>query len=552
MNAGPEQNLTNIKELHMKTSLSLKTKYLSAVVGTLCAGLMAHQTMASSHREAPNITRSPAVDSTDFYAFNSYEADRGAYVTLIANYIPLQDAYGGPNYFAMDPHALYSIHIDNDGDAKEDLTFDFDFSQALPNNNEGVKLMVGTAGATKSVAVPLKNVGGVSVGDNTSVNFTETYTLQVVEGNRRTGTRKDIKNASTGSVTFAKPLDFIGTKTFTSEANYKTYANSFIYEITIPGCATPGKVFVGQRKDPFVVNLGKTFDLVNYVPIEGDSAAGAGDGKGFPGGITQNMNNDDLKYKNVTEIALEIPKACLTGAGNGSIGTWTTASLPQARILNPNASFNKTEVNGGAWTQVSRLGSPLVNELVIGLKDKDKFSTSEPKDDGQFADYVTHPTLPELLNILFKGAVNTTLGANLPTLAPTNFPRNDLVTAFLTGFAGVNQLSKVTASEMLRLNTGIAATSATMQSSFGVAGNDLAGFPNGRRPGDDVVDIALRVVMGRLCYPIPVNGVNTDLGLCKPADANVGNVAFTDGAPINASMIGTSFPYLAAPLPGSK
>ncbi|HEY0893578.1 MAG TPA: DUF4331 domain-containing protein, partial [Cellvibrio sp.] len=214
--------------------------------------------------------------------------------------------------------------------------------------------------------------------------------------------------------------------------------------------------------------------------------------------------------------------------------------------------FNKTEVNGGALTQVSRLGNPLVNELVIGLKDKDRFSVAEPKNDGQFADYVTHPSLPELLNILFKDAVNTTLGANLPTLAPTNFPRMDLVTAFLTGFPGVNQLKTVTPSEMLRLNTGIAATAQMQQSAFGVAGNDLAGFPNGRRPGDDVVDIALRVVMGRLCYPIPVGGVDTDLGLCKPADANVGNVPFTDGAPLNASMMKNMFPYLADPLAGSN
>lgn len=530
---------------------SLKVKGLSAIIGALCAGLISTHSMASSHREAPNITRSPAVDSTDFYAFNSYEAGRGNYVTLIANYIPLQDAYGGPNYFAMDPTALYSIHVDNDGDAVEDLTFNFQFSQALAGG-EGVKLPIGPSTNTKSIAVPLKNVGGVAAGDESKVNFSETYTLKVVTGNRRTGASADVKNAANASTTFGKPLDFVGTKSFGSLAGYKAYANSFIYDITIPGCATAGKVFVGQRKDPFVVNLGKTFDLVNYVPVEGDSAPGAGDGNGFPGGITQNMNNDDLKNKNVTEIALEIPKTCLVGSGNGVIGTWTTASLQQARILNPNASFNKTEVNGGAWTQVSRLGNPLVNELVIGLKDKDKFSTSEPKDDGQFADYVTHPSLPALLNILFKDAVNTTLGANLPTLAPTNIPRTDLVTAFLTGFPGVNQQAKVTASEMLRLNTGIAATAAANQSSFGVAGNDLAGFPNGRRPGDDVVDIALRVVMGRLCYPIPVNGVNTDLGLCKPADANVGNVPFTDGAPVNASMMATSFPYLADPLPGSK
>ena len=527
----------------------MKINYLSAVIGALSIGLLAGNTQASSHREAPNISRMPALDSSDFYAFNSYEASRGDFVTLIANYIPLQDPEGGPNYYTFDPTALYSIHIDNTGDAVEDLTFNFRFSQALPGG-DGVKLPIGTAGSTQMVAVPLKNVGGISAGDNSNVNFLESYTLQVVTGPANSA-GADIKNAATDSATFAKPLDYIGNKSFTSAANYKAYANSFIYDIAIPGCTTHGRVFVGQRKDPFVVNLGKTFDLVNYVPVEGDSAPGAGDGLGFPGGITQANTNDDLKGKNVTEIALEIPKACVTGNGNGVIGAWTTASLPQARILNPQASFNKTEVAGGAWTQVSRLGNPLVNELVIGLKDKDRFSSSQPKDDAQFAAYVTNPTLPELLNILFKGAVNTTLHASLPTLAPTNFPRNDLVAAFLTGFPGVNQLKTVTPSEVLRLNTGIAATPAAQQSTFGVVGNDLAGFPNGRRPGDDVVDIALRVMMGRLCYPVPVAGVPTALGLCVPADANVGNVAFTDGAPINASYMGTTFPYLADPLPGS-
>lgn len=515
------------------------------------AALSCTTSQASSHREAPNITRAPAVDSTDFYAFNSYETGRGNYVTLIANYIPLQDAYGGPNYFAMDPAALYSIHIDNTGDAVEDLTFDFRFSQALAGG-EGVKLNIGPMGNTVAVAVPLKNVGSISASDMSAANFSETYGIKLVAGNHRTGSASDIQNVTSGGTSFKKPLDFIGTKTFSSLEGYANYANSFIYDISLPGCASNGRVFVGQRKDPFVVNLGKTFDLVNYVPVEGDSAPGAGDGKGFPGGITQSNNNDELRFKNVTTIALELPKACITGTGNGTIGAWTTASLPQARILNPKAAFNKTEVNGGAWTQVSRLGMPLVNELVIGLKDKDRFSVSEPKDDGQFAAYVTNPSLPELLNILFKDAVNTTLKANLPTLAPTNFPRNDLVTAFLTGFPGVNQLAKITPSEMQRLNTAIPAKAAANQSPFGVAGNDLAGFPNGRRPGDDVVDIALRVVMGRLCYPIPVNGVDTDLGLCKPADANVGNVAFTDGAPLNASMMKTTFPYLADPLPGSK
>jgi hypothetical protein len=415
-----------------------------------------------------------------------------------------------------------------------------------------VALPIGPADNQRMVKVPLKNIGGITAMDQSAANFSESYSLNLVTGPQASGTSAPLTNSTTSSTSFGKPLDYIGNKTFTNGSTYAEYANSFIYDFAIPGCESMGRVFVGQRKDPFVVNLGKTFDLVNYVPVEGDSAPGAGDGNGFPGGITQDSMNDDLADKNVTAIAVEIPKACATGDGNGTIGAWTTASLPQARILNPNASFANTEVNGGALTQVSRLGNPLVNELVIGLADKDKFSSAHPKDDGQFADYVTHPSLPELLNILFKDAVNTTLGAEIETLAPTNFPRTDLVTAFLTGFPGVNQLATVTPSEMLRLNTGIAATASADQSAFGVAGDDLAGFPNGRRPGDDVVDIALRVVMGRLCYPIPVAGVDTDLELCAPEDASVGNVPFTDGAPSNASMMMNSFPYLATPLAGSE
>ncbi|RZF81486.1 DUF4331 domain-containing protein [Pseudoalteromonas sp. CO325X] len=523
---------------------------LSIVAGALgiLSALPAH---ASSHREAPNIARMPTVDSTDFYAFNSYEAQRGGYVTVIANYIPLQDPYGGPNYFAMHPDAKYAIHIDNDGDAIEDLTYVFDFSSALAGG-DGIALNVGPEGNTKSIAVPLKNVGPISASDQSAANFSESYTLSVVQGPMASGTGIPVTNPMTSTENFAKPLDYIGNKTFTSPAAYQQYSDQFVYEVALPNCGSPAKVFVGQRKDPFVVNLGKTFDLVNYVPVEGDSAPGANDGEGFPGGITQDTANDDLATKNVTALALELPKECVTGEGNGTIGTWTTAWMPQARILNPRANFAKPAVNGGTLVQVSRLGNPLVNELVIGLKDKDTFSSAHPKDDGQFADYVTHPSLPELLNILFKDAVNQTLGTNIETLAPTNFPRIDLVTAFLTGFEGVNQLATVTPSEMLRLNTAITATPQEQQSTFGVVGDDLAGFPNGRRPGDDVVDIALRVVMGRLCYPIPVAGNDTDLGLCSSDDASVGNVPFTDGAPISAQDTNAQFPYLATPLPGSQ
>jgi hypothetical protein len=523
-----------------------RTATFLAVTAALSALSLIGTAQASSHREAPSITRTPTVDATDFYLFNSYETGRDAYVTVIANYIPLQDAYGGPNYFAMDPSAVYSIHIDNDGDALPNMSFNFRFSSTLANDGAGVKLPIGPAGNQKMVAVPLKNVGGIGAGDSAALNFIENYSVEVASGASKTMLRP-----SGGATQFTKPYDFVGTKTFTNAAAYQAYADQYVYDVALPGCAAMARIFVGQRKDPFVVNLGETFDLVNYVPVEGDSAPGAGDAGGFPGGITQSRANDDLADKNVTTLAIEVPKACLVGSGNGVIGAWTTASLPQARVLNPNATFARPEVNGGALVQVSRLSNPLVNELVIGLADKDKFNSSKPADDGQFADYVTHPSLPALLNILFKDAVNTTLGTNIENLAPSNFPRLDLVNAFLTGVAGVNQLAKVTPSEMLRLNTAIGATPAAMQSAFGVAGNDLAGFPNGRRPGDDVVDIALRVVMGALCHDIPVNGTPTNLGYCAPKDAPVGNVAFTDGAPLDASMLNTSFPYLLTPLAGS-
>ena len=510
------------------------------------ASLLPLAASGSSHREAPNIARWPTLDSTDFYLFNSYEPGRDGYVTLLANYIPLQQPYGGPNYFAMDAAGLYEIHVDNDGDARENLTFQFQFTNRLANDNRGIKLNVGGP----QVAVPLKNVGGVSAADSSALNFRESYKVTLVRGDRRRGNASPVTGANGGTV-FGKPYDFVGTKTFGSVANYKTYANSFIYTVNIPGCNMPGRVFVGQRKEGFAVNLGPVFDLVNFVPVEGDSAPGAGDGGGFPGGIRQSRANNQVDNANVTSIALELHKDCLKGSGNGVIGGWTSASLRQARLLNPLPTFSRPEVDGGPWIQVSRLGMPLVNELVIGLPDKDRFSASEPRFDGQFGTYVTNPTLPALLDALFRGAVNQTLGTNIPNLAPNNLPRNDLVTAFLTGFPGVNQLSTVTASEMTRLNTAIAAAPAGSQSNFGVAGGDLAGFPNGRRPGDDTVDIALRVVMGRLCYPLTIGGNSVDLGLCTAANAPVGNVPFTDGAPVSAADFDTTFPYLTTPLPGA-
>ena len=193
---------------------------------------------------------------------------------------------------------------------------------------------------------------------------------------------------------------------------------------------------------------------------------------------------------------------------------------------------------------------PLVNELVIGLPQKDLFNAVKPTADGALADYITNPTYPAILDMLFRAPVRATIGGS-GSIAPTNFPRNDLVATFLTGIATLNQMSSVTASEMLRLNTAVNPTPQASQQPLGVVADDLAGFPNGRRPGDDVVDIVLRVAMGRLCHPIPINGRATSLGLCQPSDASTGTAAYTDGAPSNANNILNRFPYLNLPLRGS-
>jgi hypothetical protein len=388
---------------------------IAAALVAAFVGVATTPAQASSHREAPYIAGQPKLDATDFYMFKSYETGRDAYVTLIANYVPLQDPYGGPNYFAMDPNALYEIHVDNNGDAKEDITFQFRFKNTL----KGITLPING----KDMAIPLIQAGQVSDPKAAALNLNETFTVDVMRGDRRSGMRGSVTNASGGSATFDKPVDNIGVKTI---PDYAGYAAKHVYSVNIPGCTMPAKMFVGQRKDPFRVNLGTIFDLVNApVAVITDSTL-------------INAGNDDLDDKNVTTLALEVHQSCLTAGSETVIGGWTSASLRQGSLLNPSPKkgHGTTNVPGGAWTQVSRLGMPLVNEVVIGLPDKDRFNGSKPKDDAaNFLDYVTNPTLPRLLEI----ALGTPAGA----IAPTNAGRNDLVTVFLTGIQGVNQPANV-------------------------------------------------------------------------------------------------------------
>ncbi len=502
--------------------------WLAAAVSATLLPLTA---LASSHREAPFITTRSKVDGTDLYLFNSYETGRAGYVTMIASYQPFENPQGGPNYYTMDPSALYEISVDNTGSGKEALTFQFRFSTVTA----GLAVKAGT----KSIPVPLTNIGPVSAGSSASQNVTESYTLTLVKGDRRTGTAQAVTDAANGSTTFSKPLDNIGAK---SIADYPTYAASFIHNVVIPGCSMPGRVFVGQRQDGFVVNLGETFDLVNIkYPVTELAPAGTN---------ARQLAPNSLAGYNVTSIALEVPAACLTAGIDPVIGAWTTASLRQASVLNSQPQSDKsvgsvgatasptgTAIQGGAWTQVSRLGMPLVNELVIGLPDKDRFNASSPSGDAQFADYVTNPSLPVLLQTLFGGA---------GVLAPNVYPRTDLVAAFLTGIKGVNQPKTVTAAEELRLNTSTAVTPLATQNDLGVLGGDLSGFPNGRRPIDDVVDIELRVAMGVLLSPFDKSAADPD-----PASDASRQLHYTDGVePIPANYL-PAFPYLNTPLGGS-
>lgn len=474
--------------------------------------------LASSHREAPFISGQPQVDGTDLYMFRSYEPMRQDFVTILANYQPFQDPQGGPNFYMFNPNALYEIHIDNVGDGAEHLTFQFQFQ----NTSKQTALTVGG----KSVKIPLINSGVINAVNAPALNVRETFTVNLVRGDRRGPNRMPLTNTANNQTTFDKPVDNIGDKSFGSPTGYAAYANQHIYNVAIPGCAVPGRVFVGQRKEPFYIAVGKIFDLFNLNPLGPENAG----------------NNNDLEGKNISTLAMEVPISCLTaGSGDPVIGAFTTASLRQGRLLNgsPPTGRNKVTLEGGAWTQVSRVGMPLVNEVVIGLDDKDKFNASRPKDDAaNFADYVTNPVLPALIESLFPSAK-----------APTNFPRTDLLTVFLKGIKGVNQPANVVPAEMLRLNTAIPVTAAAAQNPLGVPAGDNAGFPNGRRPGDDVVDLSVRVAMGALCV---ITGANDALQVgCKPSDAPAGGLPFTDGVRKSAANFSTSFPYLTTPLPGN-
>ena len=451
-------------------------KYPSIIV-LGCAAVIAVAalvpTTASSHREAPLISQDPLADNTDLYAFISPVAQDK--VTIIANFIPLEAPYGGPNFYKFDDNALYEIKIDNNGDAREDVTFEFRFKTTVRNPNTF-----------------LYNTGPITSLDDPDWNVRQTYSVTRALG--FVGNRKTVL----GSNLPTPPVN-IGIR---STPDYEALATAAV--VQLPDGV---KVFAGQRDDPFFVDL-NVFDLLAVPPADTN-------------------NTDSLAGYNVHTIAIEVPITMLTSHGgvpasandpHAVIGIWSTASRPSTTVRKDQGSKSQ-----GTTIQVSRLGNPLVNEVVIPLGAKDIFNGLQPVDDGAALPYVLDPEVPKLLNALF--------GIQSPPA-----PRNDLVTIFLTGISGLNQPPGVRPSEMLRLNMAIAP--ANQPSPFGVLGNDIAGFPNGRRLADDVVDIAVRAMAGATPLTPEFNqGINTQLG---------------DGVAGNDKPFLTVFPYVATPHAGNK
>lgn len=481
---------------------------------------------ASSHREAPFITEMPKVDGTDLYMFRSYEPGRGDYLTVLANYVPLQSPYGGPNYFSLDENAQYEIHFDNDGDGWSELTFRFRF------DNEFRELAVdGAAGQGPAVmnAIPLINIGPVDEPADGNLNRIESYTISVLRPRQPGG---HVTNVVDGTRGFLKPADYIGQKSF---PDYEAYANQHIHDIAIPGCAETGRVFVGQRREGFYINVGEIFDLLNLNDTDPPAS--------FTG-LSRDGAQNVTDGSNITTLALELPISCVA-VDDPVVGAWTTASVRQNRVIERAPNLNNPAKQNGRFVQVSRVGMPLVNEVVIGLPDKNLFNGVNPANDvRRFANYILYPTLPVLVDALF--------GVGVPQT-----PRNDLVQVFATGIPGLNQPMNVNpatlegSGEMLRINTSIAPNADPELGNLGVLACDLAGFPNGRRPVDDVVDITLTVAEGALLE----NGGPLALQYCDtsgdaPAIANEDRVV-TDGTIGNEEFFLAEFPYLAVPLPGS-
>ncbi|HEX9624726.1 MAG TPA: DUF4331 domain-containing protein [Streptosporangiaceae bacterium] len=452
----------------------------------------------SSHREAPGISKDPVADSTDLYAFVS--PDRPSTVTLVANYIPLETPAGGPNFYEFGSGVLYEINIDNDGDGWPDITYQFRFHTRLTTPNS----FLYNTGPIKSLSDPTWN----------SKQF---YSV----------TRVDKRGHHVLGRNLACPPCNVG---ILSTPNYEQNLGSKAVHQLLGGL----KVFAGQRAEQFYVDLGSIFDLANLRPFQEANLFGKMAGlKAAPG-----VNATDKL--NVHSIAIQVPISDLVRRGRPTIGVWTTASRQKVHIADEDGGDGWPS---GPFRQVSRLGNPLVNEVLIALDDKDFWNRQPPAHDKQFTHYVVHPELANLLPILYPGAF-----PNLAKLDKSGKPRLDLDAILMTGIPpglikGFTNFTGKVQADMLRLNTSIPPTPRRSPhfSPLGVVGGDLAGFPNGRRIQDDVVTIELRAIAG-LTYPLIDPKYKVD---------NVAKI-LTDGL-TGASVTNTPltrFPYMGVPYDG--
>jgi len=447
----------------------------------------------SSHREAPEISKDPVADSTDVYAFVS--PDKPSTVTLIANYIPLQGPAGGPNFYQFGDAVRYAIHIDTRGHGEADISYEFDFSTDLANPDTF-----------------LYNTGPITSLTSANWNRKQRYTVTRVDsrGRQVLGRRLLCPPCNIG------PL---------STPDYE----SALGKPAIHKLSDGSRVFAGQRAEGFYVDLGSIFDLGNLRPFQNFNV--------FAKGTAAAAGVNATKFLNVHSIAIQVPISRITAPGRPVIGVWTTASRQRVQM---HAAGGEPSVQAGPFHQVSRLGNPLFNEVLVPIGKKDYWNTQQPAHDKQFAHFVTHPELAKLLPVLYPGVF-----PNLNALNKANTARADLAAVLLTGIPkgivpGFTNFTGSVQADMLRLNTSIPPTT-TNPSVFGLLGGDAAGFPNGRRVFDDIVAVELRAIAGVTFALID--------STFKP-DAAAGQL--TDG--LSPADVGTPylkrFPYLGVPYDG--
>ncbi len=448
----------------------------------------------SSHREAPEISMDPVADSTDVYAFVS--PDQPDTVTLIANYIPLEGPAGGPNFYQFGDDVIYVINIDTNGHGEADITYQFRFQTEVADPDTF-----------------LYNVGPITSLSSPNWNRRQTYTVTRID---RTGQHV------LGRKLISPPCN-IGPL---STPNYEwALARPAVHKLS-----DGSRVFAGQRAEGFYVDLGSIFDLGNLRPFQNLNVFGRADGLQAAPGVNA------TKFLNVHSIALQVPISRVTASGRPVIGVWTTASRQRVRL---HGSEQYEIIHSGPFHQVSRLGNPLVNEVLIPMGRKDFWNTQPPAHDKQFTQYVAHPELAGLLPVLYPGVF-----PNLAALDKAKTARADLEAILLTGIPkgivpGFTNFTGPVQADMLRLNTSIPPTS--KPNILGLLGGDAAGFPNGRRVFDDVVSVELRAIAG-VTYAL-VDSKFTP-------DAAAGEL--TDG--LTPADLGTpyldSFPYLGIPYDG--